>query len=148
MGLVPTGTKLAFNGGTITGDLEIAGQTDAVELKLVPVANQNNNVLETQDGGGATVFVIDADGNIVTGQIDAQPGLDIRAFRATGPAGGTADVADFVTGASATVFRITNAGNIGFFAHTPGPQPALTSGSATPAQIAVALQSLGLASGT
>jgi hypothetical protein len=140
MPLISRGGGSPFNGGTITQPLVIAPtDPNSVPLSIRASWNaQNADFLAiVNTDNGLLLLEMDLNGNLYLGdhavagtRTAFQPGSSIE--------GAVAGVVQFVLGGSVT----------GLFTHAAAAQPSLTSGTATPEQIALALQSYGAAGGT
>lgn len=137
MPIVSGNVGAVFNGGTITRSLAIDPTTYApigaalqiVGKDAVPVGN---TLLQVQDNGGNDVFDVDDVGDVSIVSANGA-GVGVRA-----------------QGAGVLFSLTNNAGSatMGLFGHSAAAQPTLVSGTATPEQIALALQSYGAAGGT
>ena len=137
----PSGVGVTpFNGGTITNPLVIApSSANAVPLSIRASWNaQNADFLAiVNTDNGLLLLEMDLNGNLYLGD-HAVAGTRTTFAPGTSLDGAVAGITQFALGANAT----------SLFAHTVAAQPILTSGTATPEQIALALQSYGAAGGT
>jgi hypothetical protein len=151
----------AFNGGTITAATTIHTSGAADEpLTLIPgaaAAAAFTLVLDAQDGQGNTVLGADAGGEVfvntgadglftVTVPMNAVVvGLGPTGATMSAPPGNALALNDEHGNA---LLSISGSSHLGLYGHAAAAQPSLTSGTATPEQIALALQSYGAAGGT
>lgn len=135
-----SGAASTFNGGTITEPLVIAPtDPNAVPLSIRASWNaQNADFLAiVNTDNGLLLLEMDLNGNLYLGD------HAVSQTRTTFAPGTSVEGAV----AGATQFGFV-AGATSLFAHAFAPQPVLASGTATPEQIALALQSYGAAGGT
>ena len=137
----PSSHGVTFNGGTITEPLVIA-TTDGnvIPLKIVASWNaQNQDFFQVVNSDtGTRMFAVDVQGQTLAWPHTSEATPNLTTL-------GSAVGADLpsVTGRGAIGAR-----TLGLYDHSAAAQPVLTSGTATPEQIALALQSYGAAGGT
>jgi hypothetical protein len=136
----PAGTP--FNGGTTLTDAPTVmspSDKDAVALQLKPVTGataDQTDLLEIYDDAGNLLGYWDASGGFYSSGNNAQFALK------------TGKSFSLVDNSLADLLRVTAANTFGFYGHAAVAQQTLTSGTATPEQIALALQSNGLCGGS
>lgn len=150
-------------GGTFTGPVVIVTPTASdVGLTIVPPAGAKaaaTDLIEVYDDAGANLlFFVDAKGNIYGAGNDTSSNFDytdgsngrlqvnsggVIATAASGHSTKLKGPIDVVE-----VQNVSGSARLGFFAAPAVAQPSLTSGTATPEQITLALQALGLAGGS
>jgi hypothetical protein len=136
-----SGAASSFNGGTITQPLVIA-TTDGnvIPLKIVASWNaQNQDFFQVVNGDtGTRMLAVDVSGNVIAFRHTSEASINLKS-----DGGQVYGALPAVEGSGAIGSR-----TLGLYDHSPAAQPVLASGTATPEQIALALQSYGAAGGT
>jgi hypothetical protein len=163
-------TALQVNGRTILDESSVGGLPLSVQLsgaavlvvdgdgktKLTPTTNGTSaqpaldvdgaaaiNTLLRLRTNGTTLFTVDKAGTLDAGAwlFSGDSGTQIVA------SGAGSDI-ELCDSGSNIVVQVTDTGHLGFFNHAAAAQQSLTSGTATPEQIALALQANGFCGGT
>lgn len=140
-----------FNGGTITGALAITPAVPTTPLvQLISPDGQSNDVLAVLDqtGGGSgtnTLELFPGGGLYLATVVNGDIVLYLDGQSAPSQ---TADILRAVDKNGHVNLRVSANDGLGFYGHAAATQQTLTSATATPEQIALALQANGLCGGT